>query len=161
MTDDGLPAEPSAREYLDTVRAGARPFYYFGTLWDAPRFDPGGGLRPIQKDTPVGDPCFECGEPIAEGDRGEWAALVTEVYVRGWRRGLRWVKDWPWLRRRTGWQQELRPVHAECNLLGLLGHDFNVCSCKDYGGTETRRAAALLLLERVNESRKLSGWGPM
>lgn len=163
MDSDGLPGEQreqTAREYLDEVRKGARPFYYFGKLWDSPRFDPDGGLRPIQKDTPLGQPCYECGVWISEGDRGEWAALVNQVTARGWP-WLQRRKGWPWLQRRTGWQQELKPVHAECQLLGLIGHDYDVCSCTNDGGAENRRAAALLLLERMNEKREISGWGPM
>ena len=78
-------------------------------------------------DTPVGEDCLYCWEPIQEGDSGE----MIPVYEVG-----------------------LRPIHRECLLrlaLGSVGHQQRRCSC--YGGEEedppglTKRQAALAACE--------------
>lgn len=120
------------------IRSWPVPVPYFGELWDSPRFDAGGGCRPEPVATPVGDLCLHCGEPIAAGDRGELTPLLSL----------------------TG-PPELRAVHTECQLLGLIGHDYGVCPCTGDAGTSTRREAALVLLERINAQRARVGWGPM
>lgn len=122
-----------------TTEAGTRTVLYFGKLWDSPRFDFPRSVTPVQRGTPVGEACTECREAIAAGDRGEWVprfASLAEPPV-------------------------FAPVHFECQMLGLIGHSFGVCGCTSYAGAETRRAAALVLLGRVNAGRAEQGHGPI
>lgn len=76
-------------------------------------------------ETPVGEICYHCNEPIADGDSG----YIMPIYGIN---GLR-----------------MQIIHRECflrELLGSLGHQQKKCSC--HGGTEedppnmtTRQAA--------------------
>lgn len=107
---------------------------FFGARWDAPMVD-----TAVQVPTPVGQACYVCGDPIADGDRG---------LVRG--------------RIRTDGDGKpagsAMPVHAECDMLGVIGHLYGVCGCSGHGST---RAAGLLLLERLNAERARQGRGPL
>lgn len=79
--------------------------------------------------TPVGRPCLaECGDLIEEGDRGLMRAVG----------------------RMAGGQLvgSIEPIHAECELLGVVGHQVGVCSCKGFGHD---RAAARLAWERMGQ----------
>jgi len=100
---------------------------YFGPWWDAPLLD-----RADQAPTPVGQPCLQCAEPIVEGDRGLIHITMRKV---------------------PGGPLEGRPepIHAECNLIGVIGHQVGVCRCHGYD-TSTR-AAAQLAWKRVGEWR--------
>lgn len=101
---------------------------YFGERWDAPLLDEGAR----QVETPVGQPCLaECGDLIQEGDRG----LIRAVMVKA---------------ETGGWVSEQRPVHAECDMLPIVGHMHGVCSCT---GHSHDRAAAKLCWQRVGEAR--------
>lgn len=115
------------------------PVLCFGPPFDSPRFDPGGGCVRVDVATPAGTPCLQCDEQVQDGDRGEMTTL------------FRSATETP----------EVHPVHTECQLLDMIGHSFGVCSCTGYGGKSTRRQAALLLLEKINDGRARSGWGPM
>lgn len=100
--------------------------HFFGERWDAPAVDDA-----TQVPTPVGQPCLaECGDVIAEGDRGFLRGVVR--MVDGELVG------------------SVEPVHAECDLRSVMGHQVGVCPCKGYGHD---RAAARLVWERVGEMR--------
>lgn len=93
---------------------------YFGANWGAPMLE-----GAVQDDTPVGAPCHTCREPIQLGDRGIWQMLVTPHPLRAL----------------------YRPVHAECQLMEVLGHSFGVCDCT---GRPKDRHSALTLWRRVH-----------
>jgi hypothetical protein len=78
---------------------------YFGPRWDAPVVD-----HAQQVPTPVGLACYDCEEPVVEGDRG---------LLRGG-----------------------RPVHAECDLRRVMGHQVGYCSCT--GCPPTRESGRLV-----------------
>lgn len=92
---------------------------YFGEAWDVPALD-----YATQAETPVGAACGCCSEAVAAGDVG-WirAAFDTATGPR------------PYV------------LHAECELLGIVGHLFGVCSCT--GFDTTSREAARELWRRV------------
>lgn len=115
----------------DIEPLGVRVF--FGDPWDAPAVD-----YASRADTPVGQTCLYCTEPIVEGDRGWYTALLSGGVARP------------------------AYVHVECEMLGTMGHTYDVCSCTGHGHD---RAAARLLWERVGERRgrpleSLSGFSP-
>lgn len=115
---------------------------YFGPRWDAPLLDDpdDGSPAPIQVATPVGDPCYVCTGKIAEGERG----LV--------RAGAK-VGD-------NGKPVAIKLfVHTECEMLGVIGHVYGVCTCS--GWDTGTRAAALELLRVLNEQRAKDGMGPL
>lgn len=101
----------------------------FGQRWDAPVADD----APIVE-TPIGRPCLGCGEPIAEGDRGLMTVYVSES------------------------EPSVEPFHAECQMLGIIGHVFGVCGCT---GHDHSRASAMVLLDAVNARRATSGQPPL
>jgi hypothetical protein len=98
---------------------------FFGQPWGPPlgKRQPQGS-HPV--DTPVGQPCGVCTEPIAEGDHGFVRAVIRDAGILT--------------------AHEVVAVHAECEALGVVGHSFGVCSCTGYGRT---REAALLLWQRL------------
>lgn len=100
---------------------------FFGSRWDAPLLD---GAEQTQ--TPVGKPCMRCTEPIVEGDRGLIRVAVRQVPG-------------------GAFEGTSEPIHAECELIGVVGHTVGVCGCRGYD-TATR-AAARLTWERVGERR--------
>jgi hypothetical protein len=108
--------------------------YYFGERWDAPLVD-----EAKQVPTPVGQTCYACGELIAEGDRG---------LMRGC---MRLGEDG----QPVG---SIEPVHVECDLRSVLGHQMGVCPCTGHGSS---RADALLTLDRLNAQRADDGMGPL
>jgi len=99
---------------------------FFGERWDAPMVDDA-----QQVPTPIGLACFNCTEPVVEGDRG----LIRTV--------VRMVDGEP-----VG---SAEPTHAECDLIGVMGHQMGVCSCTGYD--TTTRAAAQVLWQRIGEER--------
>lgn len=111
---------------------------YFGPRWDAPLLDnpDDGSPGPIQVATPVGDLCHVCTEKVRDGERGLF---------------------------RAGIGAEAEPVqlvvHAECEMLGVIGHVYGVCTCS--GWDTGTRAAALELLRVLNEQRAKDGRGPL
>lgn len=107
---------------------------FFGERWDAPMVD---GAEQVP--TPVGRPCTACTERIEPGDRGLMRCCVR-MGADGKPQGT------------------LEPVHTECDMLGVIGHQYGVCSCTGWGHT---RAAALMLLERLNARRQAHGMGPL
>ncbi len=90
---------------------------------NAPRLD-----GATQAPTPIGRPCLYCGEPIADDDRG----LLTAV-----------VSDLSFPRPAGG---EIVAVHAECEILPLIGHAHGVCACNGY---DANRDSARELWRRV------------
>ena len=101
----------------------------------------------VQIETPVGDLCLDCEEPIEEGDVGtlmncaERAPTGAFVIFR-------------------------RPIHYECSMrqiIGSVGHLMGTCSC--CGGSEmdppgmTRREAAkeALRIWQARQARKYGG----
>jgi hypothetical protein len=111
---------------------------FFGRRWDAPLLD---GDSAVQMPTPTGDRCYVCGEWIAEGDRG----LIRTITER------RTLTD----------ELVSHPaaVHAECEMLGVIGHVYSVCDCT--GFDTSSRSAALELLARINAARASGGMGPL
>lgn len=102
---------------------------YFGESWDVPATE-GAARAP----TPVGQACLYCSESIQIGDRGYLTQCVTERDDEG------------------QWVGELRPVHRECQLLGVSGHRFGWCRCTGYQGL-TPRDAALALWDSLQVMR--------
>lgn len=86
----------------------------FGPPWNAPVSD-----ASVFVATPVGKPCLNCREPIADGDRGFLRPVM----------------------RADG--ATVEPLHAECEMIGLAGHTWGVCHCTGYD-TTSREAARLL-----------------
>jgi hypothetical protein len=109
---------------------------FFGQRWDAPLLS--GAVR---RPTPVGAECYTCTEPIEEGDRG-----LLRPCVRMGPDG-------------RPAEPKLLPVHTECDLLSIVGHMHEVCSCTGYDTSS--RPAALELLRRLNERREADGMGPL
>jgi hypothetical protein len=110
---------------------------YFGERWDAPMLD--GAIH--QVDTPVGQACLHCAEPITSGDRGVLRACMH-----------------------TDQKVTTEPVHMECDLrmgVGSLAHLHGRCSCRNPGVTEPEptslRADALAVLAYFNEQRAKAG----
>lgn len=108
---------------------------YFGDRWDAPMLD--GDAEQVP--TPVGVDCYACTEPVDTGDRGVIRPYVT--LVDG-----------------GGYGAQALPIHIECDLLAILGHELGVCSCTGHGKS---RADALELLARVNARRAAQGRKPL
>jgi hypothetical protein len=116
---------------------------FFGVRWDAPIVDDAD-----QVPTPVGQMCYVCGQPIEAGDRG----LIRAC--------MRWEEHPPDADGYTTSPLPVAalPIHAECDMLGVLGHQFGVCRCTGwdtYG--PAARASALELLARVNAARATDG----
>lgn len=91
---------------------------YFGEKWDAPILD-----EALQVALPNGRTCMICEQAIVRGDRG---------FVRG---------------SVLNYGEDTFYVHRECELLGILGHDYGVCSCTGYD--TSCRDAALELWRRL------------
>jgi hypothetical protein len=106
---------------------------FFGPRWDAPRVEHAERIS-----TPIGATCHVCGEPIVADDRGLMCSVVE--MVDGEMAGT------------------ARTVHVECDMLGVLGHQFGACHCTGY---DTTRAAGLELLRRLNAAREVDGMGPL
>jgi hypothetical protein len=98
---------------------------FFGEHWDAPIVE-----CAIKVETPTGKVCYDCGEPVVDGDRG---------FVRA-------------MSRLVGGEEvaTVEAIHAECDLRETMGHMVGVCSCTDY---EPNRATARLVWERTGELR--------
>jgi hypothetical protein len=79
--------------------------------------------------TPVGERCTRCRERIEDGDRGFIRAVVDGSDVRS------------------------APVHYGCEAVGIIGHEFGVCSCT--GWDSTTKAAGEELLARIGVTRKV------
>jgi hypothetical protein len=71
------------------------PALFFGQRWGVPALE--GAIR---INTPVGMACLTCKESIVDGDRGFIRAAYDGVDYR------------------------TAAIHAECELLGIVGHDF-------------------------------------
>ena len=99
---------------------------FFGQRWDAPIVD---DARPTP--TPVGQLCYDCCEPVQDGDRGFLRAVVR-IGDDGQPFG------------------SAEPVHAECDLRGVLGHQVGVCHCTGY---DASRVTAKLVWQRAGEQR--------
>lgn len=99
---------------------------FFGERWDAPIVDDA-----VQVKTPVGQFCYACGEAIAADDRG---------FIRN---AMRLGED-------DKLYGSSEPVHAECDLRGIAGHEVGVCHCTGY---DDSRATAQLVWQRVGELR--------
>lgn len=137
-------------EIVDPGTPGYEGNPIFGGRWDAPIAD-----DPPVWNTPTGMRCYDCGTDIAAGDRG---------CIRG---GIWADPDRP-----GAYISQVRPIHFECDLLGVLGCLHGICHCSRPVDTRTgqvginiddmpRRTAALLLLERINADRARRGARPM
>lgn len=100
--------------------------YVFGELWDAPVCDDA-----IQVVTPIGQPCYWCGELVAAGDRGFLRPTVKAE------------------------KASLEPIHRECDLrsvVGSMAHQEGRCSCQGIKETPLEislRQEALAVWERI------------
>lgn len=108
---------------------------FFGERWDAPRVEDA-----TQVNTPIGQRCLECGEPIEAGDRG----LLTPTIQENPAGDIGWV---------------IRPVHMECDLHSSFGHVFGQCQC--FVQHPTIRAGAIATLMAINDARTQQGMGPL
>jgi hypothetical protein len=90
---------------------------YFGRPWGAAALD--GATR---VPTPVGDECLRCRELIAADDQGWIRVAVTRMDDSGDLVGCS------------------KPIHVECDFIGVAGHLFGVCACTGFD-TSTRHAA--------------------
>ena len=92
---------------------------YFGEPIDAPAWRDSPRVP-----TPTDKACLRCHEPIIEGDRGWLTVRLADVGAEG----------------------EIAAEHAECRMLGIVGHHKGVCSCT---GFEQDRAAGRELWRRM------------
>lgn len=100
--------------------------WFFGRRYDAPIYEDA-ELAP----TPVGRECYQCGEPVADGDDG-------------WIRPLLHANE----------TATAEPIHRECDLLGVVGHMVGVCPCSvEWRDRPVREQA------REAMSRWAAGWG--
>lgn len=99
---------------------------FFGERWDAPIVD-----HARQVETPVGQPCLACTEAVEQGDRGLIRATIRSDG-------------------NDGWVSAAEPIHAECDLRGVLGHQYSICHCTGY---DDSRATARLVWQRVGQHR--------
>jgi hypothetical protein len=76
----------------------------FGKRWDAPETE-----AALFVDTPTGETCLTCGDPIDADDQG-WMRSVF-----------------------SGAEVVVRPVHAGCEAAGVIGHQLNICLCHGWG----------------------------
>lgn len=95
---------------------------YFGPAWSPHLL-----TRSRRVATPLGEKCYLCDEPVVEDDRG----LVKAVARMG-------QDGEPY--------GDIKPVHVECDMFLLIGHDVGVCPCTGYPST---RASALLAWQRA------------
>lgn len=109
---------------------------FFGPRWDAPRVD-----HATQVDTPVGEVCLHCEEPIEAGDRGLLTPALLPNVTDG---GFGWV---------------VRTIHLECDLRAVLSHTMRQCRC--FAQHPTLRAEARATLAALNEQRREQGMGPL
>lgn len=108
---------------------------YFGRPWGVPALE-GAAWIP----TPTGAACLHCGEAIAGDDRG-WLCAVVAV-VDGEPLGSDAY------------------VHAECDLIGTLGHVFGVCSCTGYDTSKRDTGRELWRRAISGSSAPATGEGP-
>jgi hypothetical protein len=108
---------------------------YFGAQWDAPIL---GGATQVA--TPVGQSCLNCGELIEAGDRGLLRPYLSAPQHDG----------------RP--EASVEPVHLECELRAIMGHEVGVCPCHGYGSS---RLDARLVLQRVNVLRAADQLGSL
>lgn len=107
---------------------------FFGQRWDAPRVD-----HATQVDTPIGQRCLECEEPIKAGDRGLLMGIVDLV------------DGYP--------VASLQPCHLECELRSTMSHFMRQCHC--FVQHATVRDEARATLAALNEHRCEQGLGPL
>lgn len=91
---------------------------FFGARWNAPIV-----AYAERVATPVGQPCYDCAEAVEEGDRGFLRSCIR-VDDDGNPVG------------------SIEPIHAECDLRGVLGHQLGICHCT---GHEPSRDTARLV----------------
>ena len=138
---------------LELIEPGAEGYAgnpIFGGRWDAPIADE----APVYA-APIGARCYDCCETIARTDRGS---------LRG---GMWSDPDRP-----GEYVAQTRPIHFECDMLGIIGCLWGICHCREPRDTQSgqagvnidqlsRRVAARLLLERINADRATRGQRPM
>lgn len=112
---------------MDQLEAHACPaeqvnLIYFGPAWSDAML-----RRARRVETPEGQDCFLCEEPIVENDRG----LLRAVARLG-------SDEKPF--------GKIEPVHVECDYLPIIGHAVGVCFCN---GFEPTRDAARLAWQRA------------
>jgi hypothetical protein len=112
---------------------------YFGDNWGSPRLD--GDAQHV--DTPIGRPCLQCREPIEPGDQGFIQQIMRpDAAVTG--------PPVPTVMPSHTITEEA--IHAECEALGIVGHQLGVCTCT--GHDTTSRAAARKLWGRLTRIKR-------
>lgn len=102
---------------------------WFGPTWNAPINE-----SCPQAPTPIGRLCLGCREPIVEGDQGFIMPGISQGLVATGVPGPGTVA-----------------YHRECEMLGIVGHEWGICSCTNYLGL-TRREAGRELVRRIEAS---------
>ena len=83
------------------------------------------GEEQQRAETPIGKLCLSCREAIQDGDSGLIVAVVRDE------------------------EASIEPIHVECQALGVVGHDYGICTCT--GHDTGSRAAALELWEKMGQ----------
>lgn len=107
---------------------------FFGERWDAPRVDDA-----VQVNTPVGELCMHCDEPIKPDNRGLLMGAIDLVDGET--------------------VYSIRPAHLECDLRGIFSHIYQPCHC--FVPNRSLREEARATLTAINEQRAAQGFGPM
>jgi hypothetical protein len=115
---------------------------YFGEPWNGHPFSTE-QVHLQRAETPVGQLCLDCQEPVAAGDRG----LLHAVLRGGWLPG---DPDGP--------RAEIEPLHIECQLRSLFSHDLR--QCHHHYPDRSTREEALGTLAALNAERVGAGQGP-
>lgn len=114
----------------------------FGIRWDSPD-----AQLAVKVDTPVGELCIDCSEPIEPADRG----LMWPVFDH-----IAHFTDVTTGNQKSTIAVRLRPVHLECSLRADLSHIFG-----QRGQHASLRAEALATLAAINADRASEGHGPL
>jgi hypothetical protein len=117
----------------------------FGVRWDSPD-----AQLAVKVDTPVGELCLDCFEPIEPADRGlMWPVFDHISHFTDLDSGVQ----------RSTMETRLRPVHLECSLRTSLSHIYQQCRC--HVQHASLRAEALATLAAINADRASEGNGPL
>jgi hypothetical protein len=136
---EDFPAHPSTDPYWEHIKETITlPQHYFGEPWPSGVCDGG-----VQVHIPLGKLCFECSEPIEEGQNGSF--LYANPMIAECMDPLRVVYVTV-----DGMEYAMNPMHKECAfraVMGGIGHfedHQRWCNVKhDPDGGRTRRQSSL------------------